>query len=153
MTRQNSTAPLSSHLCFAFYSMSHAFGRAYRQLLEPLGLTYPQYIVLLVLWEQDELTVKGIGEKLFLDSGTLTPLLKRLESMGHIRRIRDRQDERQVRIVLTDSGRALGEKAKDIPTRLGCMLGLPTDELHALNRTISQLRSQLHESVSSLPKT
>src|SRR3954470_10616096 len=114
MTRKSSPQALSSQLCFAFYSMSHAFGRAYRQLLWPLGLTYPQYIVLLVLWEQDELSVKEIGERLFLDSGTLTPLLKRLEGTGHIRRVRDQGDERQVRIVLTETGRSLGEKAKDI---------------------------------------
>jgi len=139
---------LGNHLCFAFYSMSHAFSRAYRQLLDPLGLTYPQYIVLVVLWEQDKLTVKDIGERLYLDSGTLTPLLKRLESMGHIRRVRDKQDERQVRIELTETGRGLQEKAKDIPQKLGCMLGLPTEELRALNEQISKLRSNLHAAVS-----
>lgn len=153
MTSESPFVPLSSHLCFAFYSMSHAFGRAYRQLLDPLGLTYPQYIVLLVLWERDELTVKQIGEKLFLDSGTLTPLLKRLEGMGHIHRVRDKEDERQVRIVLTETGRTLGERARHIPTQLGCMLGLPADELRDLNRTISRLRGQLHEAVASLSKS
>src|SRR5687767_7416682 len=129
MTKKSSGQPLGNHLCFAVYSMSHAFSRAYRQLLDPLGLTYPQYIVLVVLWEQDKLTVKEIGERLFLDSGTLTPLLKRLESMGHIHRVRDKQDERQVRIELTETGRRLRENAKDIPQKLGCMLGLPTEEL------------------------
>ena len=84
MTTKSSPLALSNQLCFAFYSVSHAFSRAYRQFLDPLGLTYPQYVVLLVLWEQDSLTVKEIGDRLFLDSGTLTPLLKRLEAAGHI---------------------------------------------------------------------
>lgn len=153
MTKTSSPLALSNQLCFAFYSMSHAFGRAYRQLLDPLGLTYPQYVVLIVLWEQDGLAVKEIGEKLFLDSGTLTPLLKRLESMGHIRRVRDKEDERQVRVMLTDAGRALREKAQNIPHEVGCMLGLPVEELGALNRQISEMRSRLHASVPSLAKS
>ena len=147
MTRKSSSQ-IGDHLCFAFYSMSHAFGRAYRQLLEPLGLTYPQYIVLVVLWEQDKLTVKDIGERLYLDSGTLTPLLKRLEAMGHIRRVRDKQDERQVRIELTEAGHGLREKARNIPEKLGCMLGLPAEELRSMNEQISRLRANLHASIS-----
>src|SRR5215203_1006984 len=115
MTRKNATMALGDQLCFPFYSTSHAFSRAYRQFLDPLGLTYPQYVVLLVLWEQDGLAVKEIGEKLFLDSGTLTPLLKRLESAGLIRRTRDPGDERQVKILLTDQGRALKTKAEEVP--------------------------------------
>ena len=125
---------LDNQLCFAFYSVSHAFSRAYRQFLDPLGLTYPQYVVLLVLWEQDDLTVKEIGDRLFLDSGTLTPLLKRLESAGHIRRTRDKKDERQVRISLTESGRTLRDRAEDIPKNVGCVLGLPFDEVRDLTR-------------------
>ncbi|WP_134496373.1 MarR family winged helix-turn-helix transcriptional regulator [Microvirga pakistanensis] len=152
MTEKSSPLALSNQLCFAFYSMSHAFGRAYRQLLEPLDLTYPQYVVLIVLWEQDGLTVKDIGDRLFLDSGTLTPLLKRLETMGHIRRMRDREDERQVRIMLTESGRSLRERAKDIPEHVGCMLGLPPGELRALNQQIAELRSRLHDSIPSPAK-
>src|SRR5437764_419499 len=92
---------LSAQLCFATYAAAHAFTRLYKPLLEPLKLTYPQYLVMLVLWESDDVTVKEIGQRLFLDSGTLTPLLKRLEAAGIVRRIRDRNDERQVRISLT----------------------------------------------------
>lgn len=147
MSRKSSNSPLGDHLCFAVYSMSHAFSRAYRQLLAPLGLTYPQYIVLVVLWEKDKLTVKEIGERVYLDSGTLTPLLKRLETMGHIRRVRDKQDERQVRIELTETGLRLRESAREIPQKLGCMLGLQTGELRALNDQISKLRGNLHASV------
>ncbi|WP_152568848.1 MarR family transcriptional regulator [Microvirga sp. BSC39] len=148
MTANPSPLALSNQLCFAFYSVSHAFSRAYRQFLDPLGLTYPQYVVLLVLWEQDGLTVKEIGDRLFLDSGTLTPLLKRLESAGHIRRARDKKDERQVRISLTKTGRALREKAEEIPRQVGCVLGLPVDELRALTEQVAKLRSRLHDSAS-----
>ena len=144
---------LSNQLCFAFYSVSHAFSRAYRQFLDPLGLTYPQYVVLLVLWEQDGLTVREIGDQLFLDSGTLTPLLKRLESAGHIRRARDKQDERQVRISLTETGRALRDKAEEIPNQVGCVLGLPIDELRALTEQVAKLRSRLHDSASLAVKS
>jgi DNA-binding MarR family transcriptional regulator len=153
MTRTTEPLALSNQLCFAFYSVSHAFSRAYRQFLDPLGLTYPQYVVLLVLWEQDNLTVKSIGEQLFLDSGTLTPLLKRLESAGLIRRKRDREDERQVRILLTDAGRALREKAEDIPNNVGCVLGLSFDEVRDLTQQVAKLRGRLHDSASSLAKT
>ncbi len=153
MTRTTEPLALSDQLCFAFYSVSHAFSRAYRQFLDPLGLTYPQYVVLLVLWEQDNLTVKSIGEQLFLDSGTLTPLLKRLESAGLIRRKRDREDERQVRILLTDAGRALREKAEDIPKNVGCVLGLSFDEVRDLTEQVAKLRNRLHDSASSLAKT
>jgi DNA-binding MarR family transcriptional regulator len=153
MTRTTEALALSNQLCFAFYSVSHAFSRAYRQFLDPLGLTYPQYVVLLVLWEQDNLTVKSIGEQLFLDSGTLTPLLKRLESAGLIRRKRDREDERQVRILLTDAGRALRERAEDIPKNVGCVLGLSFDEVRDLTEQVAKLRGRLHDSASSLAKT
>src|SRR5919107_6381177 len=97
-----SSARLSRMLCFAIYSAGHAFTRVYKPLLDRVGLTYPQYLVLLVLCEEDNLTVKQIGERLFLDSGTLTPLLKRLESAGFVRRVRDSQDERQERVTLTN---------------------------------------------------
>jgi DNA-binding MarR family transcriptional regulator len=148
MTTQSGALALSNQLCFAFYSVSHAFNRAYRQFLDPLGLTYPQYVVLLVLWEQDDLTVKEIGNRLFLDSGTLTPLLKRLEKAGHVRRTRDRKDERQVRIVLTQTGRALRDRAEEIPQQVGCVLGLPLDEVRALTEQVAKLRSRLHDSSS-----
>src|SRR3954469_25461141 len=106
---------LANQLCFAVYSTAHAFNRVYKPLLDALGLTYPQYLVMLVLWQEDDVLVKAIGERLFLDSGTLTPLLKRLEASELIARTRDEGDERQVRITLTRQGRALKKKAQDIP--------------------------------------
>src|SRR5215467_14486943 len=106
---------LGNQLCFAVYSTAHAFNRFYKPLLDRLGLTYPQYLVMLVLWEQDGMSVKEIGERLFLDSGTLTPLLKRLEKAQLIRRTRSSEDERQVLIALTPQGRALQERAKAVP--------------------------------------
>jgi DNA-binding MarR family transcriptional regulator len=148
MTITPSPLALSNQLCFAFYSVSHAFSRAYRQFLDPLGLTYPQYVVLLVLWEQDGLTVREIGDRLFLDSGTLTPLLKRLETAGHVRRARDKKDERQVRVSLTETGRDLREKAEEIPHQVGCVLGLPVDELRSLTEQVAKLRGRLHDSAS-----
>ena len=152
MTTKSGALALSNQLCFAFYSVSHAFSRAYRQFLDPLGLTYPQYVVLLVLWEQDDLTVKEIGDRLFLDSGTLTPLLKRLEAAGHIRRTRDKKDERQVRISLTEAGHSLREKAEEIPKQVGCVLGLSFDEVRTLTEQVAKLRGRLHESASPLAK-
>ncbi len=153
MTTKPEALALDNQLCFAFYSVSHAFSRAYRRFLDPLGLTYPQYVVLLVLWEQDDLSVREIGDRLFLDSGTLTPLLKRLEAAGHIRRARDKKDERQVRISLTGTGRALRDKAEEIPRQVGCVLGLSYDEVRALTREVAKLRSRLHESASPSAKS
>ena len=153
MTTKPGALALDNQLCFAFYSVSHAFNRAYRQFLDPLGLTYPQYVVLLVLWEQDDLSVREIGDRLFLDSGTLTPLLKRLEAAGHIRRARDKKDERQVRISLTGTGRALRDKAEEIPRQVGCVLGLSYDEVRALTQEVAKLRSRLHESASPSAKS
>src|SRR5580698_1903142 len=101
---------LDNQVCFAIYSTAHAFNRIYKPLLDRLGLTYPQYLVMLVLWERDDVAVKEIGERLFLDSGTLTPLLKRLEAADLIKRTRSTEDERQVLIALTAKGRALQEK-------------------------------------------
>ena len=103
---------LDNQICFAVYSTAHAFNRVYKPLLDKLGLTYPQYLVMLVLWERDGVPVKDIGERLFLDSGTLTPLLKRLEAAELVRRTRSTEDERQVLIALTPKGEALREKAR-----------------------------------------
>ena len=135
--------PIRNQLCFAIYSASHAFTRAYRLLLEPLGLTYPQYLVLLVLWEKDGRRVKEIGAELFLDSGTLTPLLKRLEGLGYVRRVRDPDDERQVTILLTSSGLALEAKAATIPADLECMTKLAGDDSGDLIERIAKLRTSL----------
>src|SRR5438128_924891 len=107
---------LDRQLCFALYSSSLAMTRIYKPLLAPLGLTYPQYLVMLVLWEADGPSVSQLGQRLSLDSGTLTPLLKRLESLGHIERRRATDDERRVDIFLTPTGRKLRERALDIPS-------------------------------------
>ena len=138
-----SILPLRKQLCFAVYSTSHAFTRAYRTLLEPLGLTYPQYLVLLVLWERDGMRVKEIGAQLYLDSGTLTPLLKRLEGLGYVRRVRDPSDERQVTILLTPAGQALEQKAASVPKDIGCMTQLDMAEMLELIDRLTKLRSSL----------
>lgn len=140
-----SAPKLSDQLCFAAYSFTHALNRAYRPLLEPLGLTYPQYLVMLVLWEADGQTVKEIGERLKLDSGTLTPLLKRLETIGHVTRRRGRQDERQVIIHLTDEGRSLSQKAASIPVSLGCAMGAELAEIIDLRERLLSLRDRLSD--------
>jgi DNA-binding MarR family transcriptional regulator len=138
---------LDSQLCFAVYATAHAFGRAYRTLLAAHDLTYPQYLVLLVLWEDEGLTVKEIGQRLFLDSGTLTPLLKRLEAAGHVRRARDRADERQVSILLTPKGRALRARMECVPGLAGGLTGLDADGRRGLLDTLVQLRASLHENL------
>jgi MarR family transcriptional regulator, organic hydroperoxide resistance regulator len=134
---------LSSQLCFAAYSTAHAFSRVYKPLLDPLGLTYPQFLVLLVLWEQDNITVKDIGQRLFLDSGTLTPLLKRLQAAEILQRTRDAADERQVRVRLTAKGRALQPRAAEARLEVACATGLPPAELDALRQQINRLRQAL----------
>ena len=134
---------LGNQLCFAVYSTGHAFNRVYKPLLDRLGLTYPQYLVMLVLWERDDVPVKEIGERLFLDSGTLTPLLKRLEAAGLIRRTRSKQDERQVLIALTPQGEALHEKAKLLPEAILAASACSIDELTALKNEMIVLRDRL----------
>ena len=136
---------LDDMLCFALYSASHAFSRVYRPLLEPLGLTYPQYLVMVVLWAGDGQTVGALGEQLFLESNTLTPLLKRLEALGHVRRARDADDERQVRIHLTESGRALAGRAADIPRCLGEATGLDRAGAETLVTALHTLRAALRD--------
>lgn len=136
--------PLDNQLCFAVYSTAHAFNRLYKPILDDLGLTYPQYLVMLVLWEGDGVTVKDIGERLHLDSGTLTPLLKRLEAAGLIGRSRDPADERQVRIALTAAGTALRQRATAVPPQILAATGCSVDELVALKRTLLALRDTLN---------
>jgi MarR family transcriptional regulator, organic hydroperoxide resistance regulator len=134
---------LDNQLCFALYSASLAMTKLYKPLLEELGLTYPQYLALLVLWEQDGVSVSDLGHRLSLDSGTLTPLLKRLETAGLLTRLRDAEDERRVRVVLTAEGRALKARARRIP---GCILAATQcdlDEVVSLTRQIQALRDQL----------
>lgn len=134
---------LGSFICFALYSTSHAFSRLYRPLLDPLGLTYPQFLAMVALWEKDDQTVGELGGRLLLESNTLTPLLKRLESLGHVARRRDPDDERQVRIRLTDSGRALEAEAREVPRCIGEALGMTAEEAEALTASVTALRRRL----------
>lgn len=135
--------PASDLLCFSVYATAHAFMRAYRPLLAPLGLTYPQYLVMVVLWERNARTVKEIGEALSLDSGTLTPLLKRLEAAGHVSRSRDESDERRVVVRLTPRGDALRAEAAGIPAALGCVMGLDVSAIRGLRHQLADLRLRL----------
>jgi MarR family transcriptional regulator, organic hydroperoxide resistance regulator len=134
---------LDNQICFAIYSTAHAFNRVYKPLLDRLGLTYPQYLVMLVLWERDGVPVKDIGERLFLDSGTLTPLLKRLETAGLIKRTRSTEDERQVLIALTQQGQALREKARTVPQAILATSACSISELSALKNELVALRDRL----------
>ncbi|GAB2787174.1 MarR family winged helix-turn-helix transcriptional regulator [Dyella kyungheensis] len=134
---------LDQQLCFALYAASRSVTGLYRPLLEPLGLTYPQYLVMLVLWEQDGLTVRELGQRLQLDSGTLTPLLKRLQSAGLITRQRRQQDEREVDIRLTDAGLALRDKASGIPECLAQCMQLPFEQMQSLRDELKRLTRQI----------
>jgi DNA-binding MarR family transcriptional regulator len=134
---------LDHQLCFALYSSSLAMTKLYKPLLEPLGLTYPQYLVMLVLWEADGMTVSDLGTRLTLDSGTLTPLLKRLESAGLVQRRRDRADERRVLVSLTAAGQSLKARASQVPSQVVCAANCSLDELAALTRRLKALRSEL----------
>src|SRR5579872_2199355 len=135
---------LDNQICFAVYSASHAFNRVYKPLLDRLGLTYPQYLVMLVLWERDGVPLKEIGERLHLDSGTLTPLLKRLEQAGLVRRTRSTEDERQVLIGLTAQGNALKEKARAVPPSILAAAQCSVAELTAVKDEIVALRDRLN---------
>ncbi len=134
---------LDNQLCFALYSASLAMTKLYKPLLESLGLTYPQYLVMLVLWEHETLTVSELGERLYLDSGTLTPLLKRMEAATLLQRTRSAQDERRVLITLTAAGRKLKSRAAKIPACVVQAAGCPLPELVGLTRQIQSLRAQL----------
>ena len=134
---------LDHQLCFALYAASLAMTKAYTPLLAPLGLTYPQYLVLLVLWEADGVTVSQLGERLSLDSGTLTPLLKRLQTQGLLQRQRDAADERRVRLLLTPAGRALQVQAEPIPRAIACATACNLQQISALASQLHQLRRQL----------
>ncbi|MBP6545569.1 MAG: MarR family transcriptional regulator [Phenylobacterium sp.] len=134
---------LDNQLCFALYAASGLVTRAYRPLLEPLGLTYPQYLAMMALWETAPRTVSDLGEALGLDSGTLTPLLKRMEGAGLVKRTRDKADERRVQITLTDAGRALQVKAAGVPLALACALDLPGEEIVALRTALQDLARRM----------
>lgn len=149
MTQQkaNNPIPLDDQLCYAVYSAGMAIQRLYKPLLDDLGLTYPQYLVLNVLWREDEQTVGGIAEKLALESSTLTPLLKRLEVAGLVRRTRNPENERQVVVALTDQGRAMRSKAGCVGNALLATSGQSPQELGDLNREVRQLRDRIYNQI------
>ena len=142
---------LDDFLCFAIYSTNLAVNRVYKPLLDQLGLTYPQYIVLIALYDEDDQTVGGLGDKLFLDSSTLTPLLKRMESMGHLTRQRDPQDERQVRVRLTPQGRSLREKGIMSRSSLLNSTNFSPTEYEQLREQMVKLRAYLSDAVRAQP--
>ena len=136
---------LDQQLCFALYSASGLMTKLYRPLLEPLGLTYPQYLVMLGLWERAPSTVGALGEALGLDSATLTPLLKRLEANGLVTRRRDAADERRVLVEPTAAGQALRARTQDVSAGLACAMPLEAEELKALHRTLTKFVAGLRE--------
>jgi DNA-binding MarR family transcriptional regulator len=134
---------LDQQICFSLNAASRAIGGVYRVILKDLGLTYPQYLVMLVLWERGDLPVKKLGEHLRLDSGTLSPLLKRLETAGLVRRERSARDERSVEIGLTEEGVALRERALEVPRRIAAATSFDMDEIHALRARLDALTAAL----------
>ncbi|MDP9812524.1 DNA-binding MarR family transcriptional regulator [Rhizobium tibeticum] len=138
---------LENQLCFAVYSTAHAFTRAYKPILDKVGLTYPQYLVMLALWEKSEQPVKAIGEQLDLDSGTLSPLLKRLEQNGLIKRTRDSRDERQVIVSLTEKGRMMRSEVDRIMAAIGQAAGCTLQEMATIREMLKGLRSNLMSAV------
>lgn len=135
---------LENQLCFAVYACAREMTKLYRPYLDELGITYTQYVALLALWEQDDITVKELGARLYLDSGTLTPLLKKLEGLQLLTRVRDPQDERNVRIRLTPQGAALKAKACEIPEKLFCATDMTEEETTALRLRLTSLLEQIH---------
>ncbi|MEU5716155.1 MarR family transcriptional regulator [Streptomyces sp. NPDC020403] len=138
---------LDHQVCFSLQAASRAFGGVYREALRELGLTYPQYLAMMVLWEHGPLPVRSIGERLHLDSGTLSPLLKRLETAGLVRRERSAQDERSVVVHVTDAGAGLRERALPVPRTILAATGLPVEEIVALQRTLGRLTASLSRAV------
>ncbi len=134
---------LDDQLCFALYSTSHAMNRAYREPLRALGLTYPQYLVMLVLWQKDALSVSDIGSRLYLDSATLTPLLKRLEGLGLVQRSRAPSDERSVIVTVTDAGRQLKREARRVPMQIARAMNSSLDDIVDLRGKLASLRAHL----------
>jgi len=153
MTRDKTSAllvRLDQQICFAIYAASHALNRAYKPMLTELNLTYPQYLVMMVLWEKNSLSVKEIGTRLGLDSGTLSPLLKRLETAGYVIRKRDMADERQVIISATTAGIALEQAAEEIMMTIGKSTGCTLEEIDSMRDRLNQLRANL-DSVDQVP--
>ena len=143
MTKPEDPQALDNQLCFALYSTSLLMTKAYKPLLAEIGLTYPQYLAMLALWEEDSVTVNTLGARLYLDSGTLTPLLKRLETAGLVTRMRGETDERQVMIRLTPKGRALKKPAAKIPEKVAVASGLSLSDIVSLRRKLTKLRANL----------
>ena len=137
---------LADFLCFAIYSANLAYGKAYKPILDELGVTYTQWITIVALWEEDRQTVSSLGAKLFLESNTLTPILKKLEAMGTIRRQRSTEDERQVIVSLTEAGRALRERG--LQRTLVKATGLQADEFKNLQKTVTRVRDNLVKQTS-----
>lgn len=142
-TSRQDVARLGDFMCFAVYSTNLAYSRVYKPVLEKLGLTYPQYVTIICLWEEDNQTVKGLSEKLFLEPSTMTPMLKRLEAMGYVQRTRDSEDERSVRVSLTEAGRTLRESAFAFREVTARAAGLAPDEFRVLQKAIVNLRTNL----------
>lgn len=136
---------LDNQLCFALYSSSHLMTKIYKPLLKEVGLTYPQYLAMLALWEEDGVTVGALGERLFLDSGTLTPLLKRMEAAKLLKRERSGADERQVFIHLTDKGRALKRAVAQVPLKAAAATGMEIAEIIKLRKQLTKLQTELAE--------
>ncbi len=143
VAKEDLALQLDQQLCFALYSASLQVTKQYKPHLDALGLTYPQYLVMLVLWAQDDLAVSDLGVRLSLDSGTLTPLLKRLESKGWLTRARDSADERRVRVTLTPEGLALKSQARAVPQAMRCLMGGSDAELVALRTALHALRQRM----------
>ncbi|MCL6738721.1 MarR family winged helix-turn-helix transcriptional regulator [Streptomyces neyagawaensis] len=144
---------LDRQICFSLHAASRAFNGVYRVVLKELGITYPQYLVMLVLWEQGELPVKKLGEYLRLDSGTLSPLLKRLEAAGLVRRERSARDERSVEVRLTEEGTALRERALAVPRRIFSATTFDVDEIRDLRDRLDRLTAALDEAALQDPTT
>ncbi|MCC9174556.1 MarR family winged helix-turn-helix transcriptional regulator [Arthrobacter sp. zg-Y179] len=139
---------LQRQVCFSLYSASRAATALYRPMLEEMGLTYPQYLVMSLLWEKDAQSVRDLGEALELDSGTLSPLLKRLEAADLVQRRRAVEDERRVRIHLTDAGRALEHNARNLPDRLAASAGLAPQDLQSLQDTLAKVTAALRQAAA-----
>ena len=142
-TNQGVQPLLDQSLCFAIYSAGLAFNRIYKPILEPLGLTYPQYLVMMALWENDGQSVSDLGDLLFLESNTLTPLIKRLEAAGLVKRTRNEADERQVDVHLTAKGRELLKDASCVPGQVLAATGMSIDQLAKLRNSVAGLRDSL----------
>ncbi|MFF4491643.1 MarR family winged helix-turn-helix transcriptional regulator [Streptomyces sp. NPDC001544] len=160
MTATSSPSPIAEadwlrldrQICFSLHAASRAFNGVYRLILKDLGLTYPQYLVMLVLWEHGDLPVKKLGEHLRLDSGTLSPLVKRLEGAGLVRRERSTRDERSVEVRLTEEGTALRERALQVPRRIVEVTGLDLDEIGELRARLDRLTSALDAAALDMPE-